>query len=289
MQQQFTCDMKRFTTPTPAYIFEKGNLIKMVAFTALFAITFINIYEPFGSGNWMDSLTSFYYFLYSSVIVLIGFVVIALSRVVMYFWYQRQKIVVLQYIVWILVEVFFMALFFTIIALAMRPGVNAIDTFKDSVLNTLLILAFPYLICHLFLSWVEKNKRLEERDIINPVNSAARMIDFYDERKILRLSVMKSNVLYVEAADNYVCIFYKKKSGVARFMLRNTLKALESYLADVDIVRCHRSYMVNLEYVSVIRRQSGGIYLELSIPEVPDIPLSHKYRDKVDAWFKSTE
>lgn len=281
--------MKRLTSPIPDYLCEKGNLIKMVGFTALFALTFINIYEPFGSGAWIDSLSSFNYFLYSSLIVLIGFVVIGLSRVVMFFWHQRQKVVYIQYIVWILVEVLFMSLFFTIIVLAVRTDANGMDTFKESVLNTLLILAFPYLLCHLFLSWVEKNKELEERDGITPVNSQARMIEFYDERKILRLSVMKSNVLYVEAADNYVCIFYKKQSGVARFMLRNTLKALESYLADVDIVRCHRSYMVNLEYVSVIRRQAGGIYLELSIPEVPDIPLSHKYRDKVDAWFKSTE
>ncbi|MBR5003026.1 MAG: LytTR family transcriptional regulator [Bacteroidaceae bacterium] len=277
------------TRHLPAYLFKKANVIKIVAFTAVYASIFINIYKPFGSGNWMENTSQFYFFLYSSVIVLIGFVVIALSRIVMYFWYQRQAIVYIQYLIWILFEVIFMSIFFTIIVLAIRPEVNAWLTFKDSFYNTVLILVLPYFICHIFLSMSERNKELEERDRIKPLDSSVRMIDFYDERETLRLSVMKSKVIYVEAADNYVYIFYKKQSGVTRFMLRNRLKAMEKYLADVDIVRCHRSYMVNLEYVSVIRREPGGIYLELSIPEVPDIPLSQTYRDKVDAWFRTAE
>lgn len=277
------------TRHLPAYLFKKANVIKIVAFTAVYASIFINIYKPFGSGNWMENTSQVYFFLYSSVIVLIGFVVIALSRIVMYFWHQRQAIVYIQYLIWILFEVIFMSIFFTIIVLAIRPEVNAWLTFKDSFYNTVLILVLPYFICHIFLSMSERNKELEERDRIKPLDSSVRMIDFYDERETLRLSVMKSKVIYVEAADNYVYIFYKKQSGVTRFMLRNRLKAMEKYLADVDIVRCHRSYMVNLEYVSVIRREPGGIYLELSIPEVPDIPLSQTYRDKVDAWFRTAE
>ena len=180
----------------------------------------------------------------------------------------------IQYWLWILVEVLFMSLFFTIIIISIEPNANAITTFKDSFFSTILILVIPYLLSFMFFSWVEKNKRLEDRDEILPVDSGTRMIDFYDERQVLRLSVMKTNILYIEAADNYVCIFYKKKNGISRFLLRNTLKALETYLADVDIVRCHRSYMVNLEYVSVIRRQREGIFLE---------------SDKVNAWFKSIE
>jgi DNA-binding LytR/AlgR family response regulator len=184
---------------------------------------------------------------------------------------------------------FFMAIFFTIIVLSINNEANAWNTFKECFYSTILILLLPYIIFHIFISLSERNRELEERDGIKPVDSTARMIDFYDEREVLKLSVIKSKVLYVEAADNYVCIYYQKQSGVTRFMLRNTLKAMEKYLADVDIVRRHRSYMVNLEHVSVIRRERGGIYLELTIPEMPDIPLSHKYRDKVDAWFKTTE
>lgn len=281
--------MNILTRTIPEYLCEKYNLIKMIGFTAIYAIVFINIYQPFGMSTWIENKSSLYYFLYSGVVVAIGFTVIALSRVVMYFWHQKQHLMYIQYWIWILVEILFMSLFFTIIILSVEPDTNAVTIFKDSFFGTILILAIPYLLCFMFFSWVEKNRTLEERDEIQPANSATRMIEFYDERQTLRLSVMKTNILYIEAADNYVCIFYKRKNGISRFMLRNTLKAMEAYLAEVDIVRCHRSYLVNLEYISVIRRQRVGIFLELSIPEAPEIPLSPRYSDKVMTWLKSTE
>lgn len=281
--------MYGLTKIIPEYLCEKYNQIKMVVFTAIYAIVFINIYQPFGSSMWVQEKSSIYFIIYSALVVTIGFVVIALSRVVMYFWHKKQKLMYIQYWLWILVEVLFMSLFFTIIIISIEPNANAITTFKDSFFSTILILVIPYLLSFMFFSWVEKNKRLEDRDEILPVDSGTRMIDFYDERQVLRLSVMKTNILYIEAADNYVCIFYKKKNGISRFLLRNTLKALETYLADVDIVRCHRSYMVNLEYVSVIRRQREGIFLEMNNTDVPEIPLSPRYSDKVNAWFKSIE
>lgn len=279
--------MNILTKAIPEYMCEKYNLIKMVVFTAIYAIIFINIYQPFGLGSLIGSYPTTYYLLYSSLVVAIGFVVIALSRVVMFFWNQRQRLIYIQYWVWILVEVLFMSIFFTIIVLAVNPTANALLSFKEAFFNTTLILLIPYILCFMFFSWVDKNRQLEEREGITPVDSTAKMIDFYDERNIFRLSVLKSNLLYLEAADNYVCIYYLKKNNITRYMLRNTLKNMEKYLADVDIARCHRSYMVNLEFVSVIRRQRNGIYLELSISEVPDIPLSPTYRDKVDTWFKA--
>lgn len=280
--------MNIITKKVPNYMFEKYNLIKMVVFTAIYAIGFINIYQPFGSSTWLVNSSPMSFFLYSSLIVLIGFVVIAMSRVVMYIWNQRQRIVYIQYCVWVFVEILFMAIFFTMIVISISPETNALIAFKDAIFNTILILLIPYLLCFMYFSWIEKNKELEARDGLTPVDSSARMIDFYDERQVLRLSVIKSNVLYIEAADNYVCIYYKKRGGISRYMLRNTLKALEEYLADIDIVRCHRSYMVNLEYVSVIRRQREGIFLELSLPNVQEIPLSPRYSDKVDKWLKTS-
>lgn len=281
--------MNILTRIIPDYLCEKYNLIKMIVFTAIYALIFINIYQPFGLGAWVEDKSSLYYLIYSTLVVTIGFIVIALSRVVMYFWHQRQKLMYIQYWTWILVEILFMSIFFTIIIISIKTNTNAITVFKDAFFGTILILLIPYWISFMFFSWVEKNRIIEERDEILPIDKGTRMIDFYDERQQLRLSVMKTNLLYIEAADNYVCIFYKKKNGISRFMLRNTLKTMETYLADVHIVRCHRSYMVNLEHVSVIRRQREGIFLEINDPDVRDIPLSPRYLDKVNNWFKSTD
>lgn len=111
------------------------------------------------------------------------------------------------------------------------------------------------------------------------------VFSFYDEKHELRLSVKRSNLLYLESADNYVCIWYLNKGALTKFMLRNSLKTLEEDLADTNVLRCHRSYMVNFDQVKVIRREKDGVYLELGIENVPDIPISKTYSEKVTHWF----
>ena len=68
-------------------------------------------------------------------------------------------------------------------------------------------------------------------------------------------------------------------------LLRNSLKGLEESLADTNVFRCHRSYMVNFDHVKVIRREKEGVFLELGVDGVPDIPLSKTYGDKLTRWF----
>ena len=46
-------------------------------------------------------------------------------------------------------------------------------------------------------------------------------------------------------------------------MVRNSLKNLENELADEGFVRCHESYIVNFEQVSIVRKRGDGLVLEL--------------------------
>ena len=97
----------------------------------------------------------------------------------------------------------------------------------------------------------------------------------------------RSELLYMESADNYVCIWYLSKGQLTKFLLRNSLKAMEEHFVDTNVLRCHRSYMVNFDQVKVIRREKEGIFLELGIERVPDIPISKTYSEKVMRWFQS--
>ncbi len=271
----------------PQFLVDKRNLIKSILFTATFAVIFIIIYQPFGSRNWLPDITFLEYILYSSAIVLLGFAIIACSRVVMYYWNKKCPITHIQYMWWTICEIVVMSLFFTIIIMIILKSADPVSIFKESFIYTLLILLIPYIISYMYLSWYEKGKELEKQKLANK-KDPVRMIDFYDEKNVLRLSVLKVNILYIEAADNYVCIYYKNKENISRFLLRNTLKNIDTYLSDTNIVRCHRSYMVNLDFVSVIRRLNNGIFLELSIANVPDIPLTPRYIHRVDTWFHSS-
>ena len=111
------------------------------------------------------------------------------------------------------------------------------------------------------------------------------IIPFYDERGELQLSVTKENLLYVESADNYIYIWYMKGNLPKKLMLRNTLKRTAELLADTNVMRCHRGYMVNMEQVKVLRREKENFYLELGIEGVKDIPVSKTYGEAVLKWL----
>lgn len=273
-----------FNLKIPRYMFEKGNIIRLILFTALFALIFINIYKPFSSSNWY-AVSEFMFFVYSSFIILTGVMVVVISRIIMYHWAKKHDITFGTYPVWIILEIFFMALFYTIYALVVNPGREYLSVFKESAINTSLVLLLPYFTLHLVFDYQSKKKRLEMLEVNRNEAKRNPIIPFYDEKKEFRISILRSNLLYIEAADNYACIWYLNKGLLTKFMLRNSLKSLEESLANTNILRCHRSFMVNFDQVKVLRREKDGIYLELGIEKVPDIPISKTYNEKATHWF----
>ena len=88
-------------------------------------------------------------------------------------------------------------------------------------------------------------------------------------------------VLYIEAAGNYANIVYDDDGKTERFSLRNTLKGIEKLCAENHLVRCHRSYFVNIKRVKFIRRDHEFIYAQMNAEGVPDIPVSKTYAAEV--------
>lgn len=269
----------------PEYIYEKSNIVRLILLTALFALVFINIYKPFSSSNWY-AVSEFKFFVFSSLIILTGVLVVVLSRIVMYYWGRKHAISIYGYGVWIVLEIFFMSLFYTIYTLVLNPEREYLNVFKESAINTSLVLLLPYSVLHFYFSYQEKERQLRLLEE-NRAEAAMKqtVFSFYDEKNELRLSVKRNNLLYLESADNYVCIWYLNKGLLTKFMLRNSLKAIEESLAETNVLRCHRSFMVNFDQVKVIRREKDGVYLELDIEKVPDIPISKTYSEKVTHWF----
>ena len=272
----------------PAYFHGKRNIVKLILWTALFALVFINIYKPFSSSSWYD-VSAFKFFVFSSLIILTGVLVVVLSRIIMYHWGKRHPISIRAYAIWIVLEIFFMSLFYTVYTLVLNPGREYMEVFQDSAINTSLVLLIPYFVLHLYFSYKEKERKLQILEETRAEEEANRqnVFSFYDEKGELRLSVKPESLLYLESADNYVCVWYLNKGQLTKFMLRNSLRRIEESLVNTNVLRCHRSFMVNFDQVKVIRREKDGIYLELGVDKAPDIPISKTYSEKVTRWFQA--
>jgi DNA-binding LytR/AlgR family response regulator len=72
-------------------------------------------------------------------------------------------------------------------------------------------------------------------------------------------------------------------------MLRNTLRTLEEELREAVIIRCHRSWLVNIQKVKLIRREKDGLMLELDSIPPSEVPVSRTYMHEVLAAFGHVE
>lgn len=286
----FKINSKMVNPKISTYIYEKKNSARLILFTALFALIFINLYKPFNSPNWYPGVSdrSFMYFVFSSFIILTGVLVVVISRVFLYYWGRKHDVGLFNYALWVLMELFFMSLFYTFYTGYVNPERDYLNVFRESFINTLLVVLLPYVVLHLYFAYKEKEKQLQWLKEHRIETAPKQTISFYDEKGDLRLSVTRENLLYIEAADNYVNVWYLNKNTPAKLLLRNSLKTIEKYLEHTNVIRCHRSYMVNLETVNVIRRQKNGIYMAFGLDLVSDIPVSKKYDEKISRWFSTS-
>jgi len=278
--------MFNFDKPLPSYLNEKKNIVRLILFTSVFALVFINIYSPFGSDRWY-TLTKLQFFTFSSLSILTGVLVVVISRIFMYGYCKRRLLLVWQYILWIFAEILLMAVFYVLFEKLVLGDVRSFsELMEKSVRNTSLVLLLPYSISWLYLSWQDKKELIERMAESQDSSTGQReMIPFYDEKGILKFSIKRDDLLYLESAENYVNICYINKDKVAKYMVRDTLKKIEESFAGTGLVRCHRCFIVNFDKVRVIRRDKDGLRLELDAPAATDIPVSRTYIGNVMATF----
>lgn len=204
---------------------------------------------------------------------------------------QKHQISYVHYIMWIACEILVMTLMFTIVALFTDTSKDVITLFKNSLIKTFLILLIPYTMCYIYFIWQERVaqlRMLRERIAEDDAALQTAYVQIYDEKGEMRLSVRREHLLLIESADNYICVWYKNNNTPKKVMVRNTLKQVAEQLAATHIQRCHRSYLVNLDHVKVLRREKEGVFVELGIDGVPDVPISKTYSGSIQKWLTSS-
>ena len=87
-------------------------------------LRFINLYCPFDSMTWYEEMSRPKYFLVSSLLVLVGILVIAFSRFLMYRFVRKHSLYYLEYAVWVVAEVFVLSACYTCMTIAVNDNLS---------------------------------------------------------------------------------------------------------------------------------------------------------------------
>ncbi len=270
----------------PLFLVKKESIVGTTIFTGLFALAFINIYSPFELEKWYHT-NKIQLFAYSSLATLTGMAVIVISRVLMFSFSKRYHLTYLQFSVWIFIEISSMAVVYSIFVKYFMDDVRTVlEIIKVSIKNTALVLLMPYSAIWLYFSYREKTRQLEKiSESKTPIMTSEKMFPFYDEKGKLKFSVLIDDIIYLEASDNYVSIFYTSGNKISKYMVRNTLKNLESKMDKLGFIRCHRSYLVNFNKVKILKRSKEGLQLELNTESQLTLPVSKTYLTNIIESF----
>jgi len=108
-----------------------------------------------------------------------------------------------------------------------------------------------------------------------------KMITLQSEKTSGRLSFDISELMSVEAQGNYSMFVLVQNKVVNRKILHITMKAIEEGLAEYEfVVRCHKSYMVNIQHIAKVTGNSRG-YLVHFDEETEPVPVSRNFQKNV--------
>ena len=281
--------------PIPPFIYSKANQIFMILFVPIFALIFIGTYRPFDFDRIGDILNAHInisnetiVLLSALIMALSGMAIGAISRLIMGLYTKKHPLTYLGYIVWILAEIGVMATLFTLFTLFTDTDKSLPELLRNSYVNTALIVLIPYTLSYIVFVLRDKMRELKTlRQQIEKDETVLQKayIQILDEKGEMRLSIRRENLVLIESADNYVCVYYINGDKTKKSMVRNTLSRVTEHLKGTRIVRCHRSYMINLEHAKVLHRDKEGVFIELGIDVVPDVPISRTYADNVREWL----
>ena len=262
----------------------KQNRWLLVIVTGVYVILFMNLYLPFNISRWYEKETLPLFLILSSF-GLIGMVVLMVSQLVIREILKIRNVKLYGIILWFLAELILLTLtMYFIYGDSNLSGINLWNELFLTFKYTILVLIIPYAGVLLYLYATQKGENINA--LLNASNHLVRILD---ENGELHMAIDLDQLLYIKSADNYAAVYFFKDGKVRKELVRTTLKRLEIELDEYPIRRCHRSYMVNINKISVSLKSSLGLTLELKDYPDDNIPVSKNYKAFFTRLIKQKE
>lgn len=113
----------------------------------------------------------------------------------------------------------------------------------------------------------ELNTKLKDSKTIQD-----KLVHFDSEYQKDKLSIKARLLLMIRSADNYIEVYWKDGNDIKSQMIRTTLLKAQELLAEYSyIFKCHRSFIVNINFIDRVEGNSQGykLFIEKLDIEVP--------------------
>jgi hypothetical protein len=278
-----------FLSQAHPYPEERHKVFQMAIVSGLVVAAFLMVFQPFGTYEWQHPLKYAFLAGYGLIttLTLLGIGIITRRAFPTYFsennWTVRREML-LQGLTISAIALFnyLYSMWFTG---KWQTGRFHISDFLFMLWATVLIGFFPSALLT-SLAQIQNRKKYSTPPQPAPPSPESQQFDENHEivlesdngKDQIRLRI--TDFLFAVAADNYVEVHYRKDQVAQKQLLRASLSRIESKTGQTFLVRCHRSYLVNLHQVVHISGNAQGYRLHLK-EVAPTIPVSRSLSEEV--------
>lgn len=276
---------QKLNSPFPFYLNDDRKNIAFIGFVSLFVVFFLQVYKP--QHSFQTELTLPQKFLFGGV----TFIILFLNIIVFPKLYPRifdpLNWTVKKYILLTLFHCLLIGIISTIIdEVYICPertlwqnivGANTQVAQTGLIVITImtLFLRNTYLQQNL-KSAIGANRELEKiktlkKEAEEKITSNGALTIYSETSETLSFHL--PHLLFVEADDNYSTVVWKNEKGIQKKLLRVNLKSIESQIDNNFAIRCHRSYIVNVNAIGNIIGNTNGYKLQILDTDI-SIPVS---------------
>ena len=224
----------------PKFMTEKLDIVRFFFIVLLGAVGLILTYRPHVvlRGIIINSNQSLFYII---SLIILGLITLITSRVLFYKANKRKSQTFKTFCTWIALEIVAIIMVLSVFAWFINePNTRSFSTiFERTTISVFSVLFIPYLVSWLYFSLKEREKELKEalaESAEAPAEELRGLVNFSDEKGVLRLSLRAEDLLYLKSADNYVYIYYlNNKKEIVNYLLRNTLKNIEETISNINL------------------------------------------------------
>lgn len=258
---------------------------KLIGFVSAFVFIFLIIFQPFGVNNFDPTYSiDLVFFLSMLGFGLLQGLVLALCEFVI-FPALLVTNTILRLIFKIVLELVFLATF-TFLYYNILGNFHdwKLTSYFEFIFNISVMGIIPFSIVILFLNYKKTKQAYRTLELQPKVQLSDVHITLSSHNDKEEVILLLSNLRYIEAQDNYILVYFVDNKVLKKHLLRSTLKGIEKSIQNKSLMRCHRSYIVNIDMVEKVNR--FGHQMELYLPDVTHpIPVSRTYISKIKLFL----
>jgi hypothetical protein len=256
---------------------------KLIVFCGVFGCLFLIIFRPFNINQWCNEVNT-PLFLVLTFFSIAGMAALFLTQFAFRSLFKVEFTTRIAFFAWLLVDIFFISLAIHTVDIMLLdlPFFNGPE-YLENLKHTLILLVLPYCIGLLLLYVREQLQVVKELTLkvnkpLNPVES----VTITDENGKVAMNVQLRNIVYFKSEDNYILLYYKSENELKKELIRTNLKKLEQELTQPNIIRIHRSYMINSQNLQSAVKTSRGYKVKMDAESQHHLPVSATYQSSFE-------